>query len=93
MEDNRHWFTLWDWSSNHGSDVDILVWDANGANDNGLSIRAMDELSAQMFDLFARQALLSGTTSLPFVWVGDFDVLCIPHNHADADVGQLGNAL
>jgi hypothetical protein len=81
------------WSSIYGSDVDIVVWDDYGAVDDGGSVRALDELSAQMFDLFARQALLSGTTSLPFIWGGDFDVLRNLHNHADADVGQLGNAL
>jgi hypothetical protein len=81
------------WSSIYGSDVDMVVWDDYSAVDDGGSVHALDELSAQMFDLFARQALLSGTTSLPFIWGGDFDVLRNLHNHADADVGQLGNAM
>jgi hypothetical protein len=81
------------WSSIYGSDVDMVVWDDYGDVDDGGSVRALDVLSAQMFDLFARQALLSGKTSLPFIWGGDFDVLRNLHNHADADVGQLGIAL
>jgi hypothetical protein len=81
------------WSSIYGSDVDMVVWDDYGADEDEGSDRALDELSAQMFDLFARQALLSGTTTLPFIWGGDFDVLRNLHNHADADVGQLGTAL
>jgi hypothetical protein len=81
------------WSSIYGSDVDMVVWDDYGAVDDGGSVRVSDELSTQLFDLFARQALLSGNTSLPFIWGGDFEVLRYLHNYVDADVGQLGNAL
>ena len=82
------------WSSIYGSDVDMVVWDDYGTVDeNGGTDRPLRELSAQLFDLFARQALLSGKTTLPFIWGGDFDVLRNLHNHANADVGQLGNAL
>jgi len=83
------------WSSIYGSDVDMVVWDDYGAIDDGNeeSAHKLDDLSTQMFDLFARQALLSGTTSLPFIWGGDFEVLRNLHEYADVDVGQLGNGL
>mmetsp|Transcript_24184 Transcript_24184/g.51823 ORF Transcript_24184/g.51823 Transcript_24184/m.51823 type:complete len:436 (+) Transcript_24184:252-1559(+) len=83
------------WSSIYGSDVDMVVWDDYAAIDDGdgSSTYHLDELSTQLFDLFARQALLSGTTSLPSIWGGDFDVLRNLHEHADVDVGQLGNGL
>ena len=84
------------WSSIYGSDVDMVIWDDYSPihnNDEGDSTHELDELSKQLFDLFARQALLSGTTNLPFIWGGDFEVLRNLHQYADADVGQLGNGL
>eukprot|EP00986_Skeletonema_menzelii_P003060 scaffold895_cov132-Skeletonema_menzelii.AAC.8 len=77
------------WSSIYGSDVDMVVWDDYNLEENGKS----DETSKALFDLFARQALLAGDTSLPFLWGGDFDVLRNLHQNADVDVGQLGNAM
>ena len=79
------------WSSIYGSDVDMVVWDDYNINDDDDS--DLDEISKQMFDLFARQALLSGTTNLPFIWGGEFEVLRNLHQYADADVGQLGNGI
>ena len=76
------------WSSIYGSDVDMVIWD-----DYGLDGKDGDEISAQLFDLFARQALLSGTSNLPFLWGGDFEVLRNLHEFADADVGQLGSGI
>jgi len=83
------------WSSIYGSDVDMVVWDDYSPihDDGGESSHELDELSKQLFDLFARQALLSGATNVPFLWGGDFEVLRNLHNHADVDVGQLGNGL
>ena len=81
------------WSSIYGSDVDMVVWDDYQTTDDGEPIHELDELSKQLFDLFARQALLSGDTTLPFIWGGDLAVLRNLHEHADVDVGQLGNAL
>ena len=83
------------WSSIYGSDVDMVVWDDYSPihDDGGEKSHDLDELSKQIFDLFARQALLSGTTNVPFLWGGDFEVLRNLHNHADVDVGQLGNGL
>lgn len=77
------------WSSIYGSDVDMVVWDDYSVDKNGKS----DDTSKSLFDLFARQALLAGETSLPFLWGGDFDVLRNLHELADVDVGQLGNAM
>lgn len=76
------------WSSIYGSDVDMVVWD-----DYNLENGQSDETAKALFDLFARQALLAGDTSLPFLWGGDFDVLRNLHESADVDVGQLGNAM
>jgi hypothetical protein len=76
------------WSSIYGSDVDMVVWDDYSV-ENGKS----DEIAKSLFDLFARQALIAGDTSLPFLWGGDFDVLRNLHENADVDVGQLGNAI
>eukprot|EP00581_Thalassiosira_minuscula_P017519 CAMPEP_0183713210 /NCGR_PEP_ID=MMETSP0737-20130205/8121_1 /TAXON_ID=385413 /ORGANISM="Thalassiosira miniscula, Strain CCMP1093" /LENGTH=931 /DNA_ID=CAMNT_0025941961 /DNA_START=65 /DNA_END=2857 /DNA_ORIENTATION=+ len=83
------------WSSIYGSDVDMVVWDDYSTlhDDDDKSSHDLNEVAAQLFDLFARQALLSGTTSLPFIWGGDFNVLRNLHEHADVDVGQLGNGL
>ena len=82
------------WSSIYGSDVDMVVFDDyNTDEEDGNSSSDLDDFGAQLFDFFARQALLSGTTSLPFIWGGDFSVLRNLHEHADADIGQLGNAL
>ena len=77
------------WSSIYGSDVDMVVWDDYNVVENGKS----DETAKVLFDLFARQALLAGDTSLPFFWGGAFDVLRNLHENADVDVGQLGNAM
>ncbi|KAL7538603.1 hypothetical protein ACHAXR_008684 [Thalassiosira sp. AJA248-18] len=85
------WAHTLGWSSIYGSDVDMVVWDDYHAVDDKLG--ELDQLSSQLFDLFARQALLSGTASLPFIWGGDFNVLRNLHEHADVDVGQLGNGL
>jgi hypothetical protein len=76
------------WGSIYGPDVDMVVWD-DYIVENGKS----DETAKALFDLFARQALLAGDTSLPFLWGGDFDVLRNLHENADVDVGQLGNAM
>jgi hypothetical protein len=82
------------WSSIYGSDVDMVVWDDYSTVEGiGKSSHDLDQFGAQLFDLFARQALLSGSTTLPFLWGGDFAVLRNLHEHADVDVGQLGNAL
>ncbi|KAL7536600.1 hypothetical protein ACHAWF_005510 [Thalassiosira exigua] len=80
------------WSSIYGSDVDMVVWDDYGVPGDA-DHETLDDRSAVMFDLFARQALLSGRTSLPFLWGGDFDVLRNLHELADADVGQLGTGM
>ncbi len=77
------------WSSIYGSDVDMVVWDDYNLEEKG----KLDDTANALFDLFARQALLAGDTSLPFLWGGDFDVLRNLHEKADVDVGQLGNAL
>ena len=76
------------WSSIYGADVDMVVWD-----DYSLENGKTDEVAKSLFDLFARQALLAGDTSVPFLWGGDFDVLRNLHEKADVDVGQLGNAM
>ena len=83
------------WSSIYGSDVDMVVWDDYSAitNDNGEYTQGMDDTAADLFDFFARQALLSGSTHVPFIWGGDFEVLRNLHELADADVGQLGNGM
>jgi len=73
-------------------DADMVVWDYSDTFEDGKrSLRDVDESSAQLFDLFARQAL-SGKT-IPFIWGGDFDVLRNLHTQCDVDVGQLGNGL
>lgn len=77
------------WSSIYGSDVDMVVWDDYNLEEKG----ELDETAKALFDLFARQALLAGETSLPFLWGGDFNVLRNLHENADVDVGQLGNGL
>lgn len=77
------------WSSIYGPDVDMVVWDDYNMEEGHSS----DETAKALFDLFARQALLSGDTTLPFLWGGDFEVLRNLHENADVDVGQLGNAM
>lgn len=84
-------------SSLLGSDVDMVVWDDYGApkDRNGLDAPPAepDDLGAALFDLFARQALLAGETTAPFLWGGSFEVLRNLHEHADVDVGQLGSGI
>jgi len=82
------------WSSIYGSDVDMVIWDDYSAiNTNSETDNTLDDTAIQLFDLFARQALLSGSASLPFLWGGDFDVLRNLHESADVDVGMLGSGL
>ncbi len=82
------------WSSIYGSDVDMVVWDDYSIlkDEKGQPIQD-DDYSAELFDFFARQALLSGDGHLPFLWGGDFEVLRNLHEFADVDVGQLGNGM
>ncbi|KAL3797297.1 hypothetical protein ACHAWO_009070 [Cyclotella atomus] len=77
------------WSSIYGSDVDMVVWD----DYSSISDDELDDTAKELFDFFARQALLSGPTNTPFIWGGPFEVLRNLHELADADVGQLGNAM
>lgn len=42
-------------------------------------------------DLFLRQGLIGGNR-VPVLWGGNFNVLRDLHNHADADVGEFGQA-
>ncbi|KAL3794390.1 hypothetical protein HJC23_012927 [Cyclotella cryptica] len=83
------------WSSIYGSDVDMVVWDDYSAvkNEHGEYSQDLDDTAAQLFDFFARQALLSGRDHLPFIWGGDFEILRNLHELADADIGQLGNGM
>mmetsp|Transcript_12707 Transcript_12707/g.27031 ORF Transcript_12707/g.27031 Transcript_12707/m.27031 type:complete len:1165 (+) Transcript_12707:51-3545(+) len=82
------------WSSILGGDVDMVIWEDDGVDDDETNKeRKGDEFSAQLFDFFARQALLAGTSHLPFLWGGNFHVLRNLHQYADVDVGQLGNGL
>ncbi|KAL7469821.1 hypothetical protein ACHAXS_010074 [Conticribra weissflogii] len=84
------------WSSILGGDADMVIWEDYGVHDddtNDESGGEGDEFSAQLFDFFARQALLAGTSHLPFLWGGNFQVLRNLHEYADVDVGQLGNGL
>lgn len=88
------------WSSIYGSDVDMVVWDDYGAvianknDEEGYNHREdLDEMAKELFDFFARQALLSGNANIPFIWGGDFEVLRNLHEVADADVGMLGSGM
>jgi hypothetical protein len=82
-------------SSLYGEDVDMVVWDDFSAliESNGEYTQDLDDTGVALFDFFARQALLSGSRNIPFIWGGDFEVLRNLHENADADVGQLGNGM
>jgi len=85
------------WSSIYGSDVDMVVWDDYSASLTGTTANEnreeLDDTAKELFDFFARQALLSGNANIPFIWGGDFEVLRNLHEVADADVGMLGNGM
>lgn len=65
----------------YGEEVDMLLWDSS-----------MTENDPYSYDVFARQGLL-GSNRAPVLWGGNFDVLKLLHEHADADVGQFGQGL
>jgi hypothetical protein len=52
----------------------------------------MTEPDLDYIDLFLRQGLIGGNR-VPVLWGGDFDLLQTLHEHADADVGEFGNAM
>ncbi|GKY96425.1 hypothetical protein MPSEU_000602000 [Mayamaea pseudoterrestris] len=67
----------------YGDDIDLILWDSG-----------MTE-GKEAFDLFLRQALLSGK-KVPVVWAGHgeyFEALSHLHDAADVDVGEWGTAM
>ncbi len=64
-----------------GKEIDFCMWDSG-----------MTEKSSAHYDLFARQALISGNR-VPILWNGFLEMLEIYHNQADVDVGGPGTGL
>jgi hypothetical protein len=73
----------------YGDDIDLVIWDSSSAEDT-------DDNAKENLDLFLRQALLSGKSKVPHVWVGAnhaFDVLRELHNAVGAAVGEFGTGM
>ena len=51
-----------------------------------------ENFAPEHIDLFLRQALIGGNR-VPVLWGGNFNLLAMLHNHADADVGEFGNGM
>ena len=67
----------------YGDEIDLMLWDSG-----------MTEMK-EPFDLFVRQAVLSGK-KVPVIWAGQgsyFDVLQHLHDEADVDVGEWGTGM
>jgi hypothetical protein len=65
----------------YGNEIDFNMWDSGMTENNG-----------PHYDVYARQALLSGNR-VPLLWGGVSDVLETLHNQADADVGGPGSGM
>lgn len=65
----------------YGDEIDICMWDSG-----------MTEGSSGHYDVYARQALISGNR-VPILWSGNSDVLENLHNLADVDVGGVGSGM
>lgn len=63
----------------YGDEVDLMIWDS-GMTEGG---------APEHVDLFLRQALIGGNR-VPVVWGGNFELLRMLHEEADADVGEFG---
>jgi hypothetical protein len=64
-----------------GKEIDFSMWDSG-----------MTEKSRAHYDLFARQALISGNR-VPILWNGFVEIQEALHNEADVDVGGFGTGL
>jgi hypothetical protein len=64
-----------------GKEIDFCMWDSG-----------MTEHRSAHYDLFARQALISGNR-VPILWNGYVDVLEALHNEADVDIGGPGTGM
>jgi hypothetical protein len=62
----------------YGDEIDLMIWDSG-----------MTERAPEHIDLFLRQALIGGKR-VPAVWGGNFELLRMLHEEADADVGEFG---
>jgi len=63
----------------YGDEIDLMLWDS-GMTESG---------APEHIDLFLRQALMAGKR-VPVVWGGNFELLRMLHEEADADVGEFG---
>ena len=63
----------------YGDEIDLMIWDS-GMTESG---------APEHIDLFLRQALMGGKR-VPVVWGGNFELLRMLHEEADADVGEFG---
>jgi hypothetical protein len=63
----------------YGDEIDLMIWDS-GMTEGG---------APEHVDLFLRQALIAGNR-VPVVWGGNFELLRMLHEEADADVGEFG---
>ncbi len=64
-----------------GKEIDFCMWDSG-----------MTESTSSHYDLFARQALISGNR-VPVLWNGIVDVMETLHNQADVDIGAPGTGM
>lgn len=65
----------------YGNEIDFCMWDSG-----------MTETVSAHYDVFARQALISGNR-VPILWGGIGDVLLALHKEADVDIGALGSGM
>jgi hypothetical protein len=65
----------------YGNEIDFCMWDSG-----------MTESSSAHYDVFARQALISGNR-VPVLWGGLRDVLHSLHTQADVDIGSIGSGM
>jgi hypothetical protein len=63
----------------YGDEIDMMIWDS------GMTEKQLPP----HIDLFLRQALIGGKR-VPAVWGGNFELLRMLHEEADADVGEFG---
>ena len=72
-----------------GDDIDVLVWDGMAAEDD-------PDRARETLDFIIRQALLSGKSKIPQIWVGAnsaMELLRDWHQTADVDLGEFGTGL
>ena len=68
----------------YGDNIDFMVWDSGMTEGRG---------SESAHDMFWRQALISGDRVPFLVGSGYYDPLLYYNEHADADVGNFGEAM